>query len=104
MDNLEQEQWRNILSENPGAIIIDVRTADEVDDGFIPNSINIDIFKGQGFIDEIEKFDRSNSYFLYCKAGSRSMQACQVMNQMGFARTFNLIGGFSKWNGERQNS
>ncbi|MDC3301075.1 rhodanese-like domain-containing protein, partial [Flavobacteriaceae bacterium] len=39
-------------------------------------------------------------YFVYCKAGSRSAQACAVMHQMGFEYTYNLEGGFSKWSGD----
>lgn len=102
MENLEQDKWREMLNDNSDAVMIDVRTADEFLEGFIPNALNIDIFKGQGFIDEVAKLDKDKPYFLYCKAGSRSMQACQVMSQMGFDRTYNLIGGFSKWNGERE--
>ena len=44
--------------------------------------------------------DKSKSYFLYCKAGSRSSQACSLMNQLGFDKTYNLLGGFMNWNGE----
>ena len=98
--DLAQDIWISELKEDKNAVIIDVRTADECEEGIIPNAINIDIFKGQGFIDEIEKLDKSKNYYVYCKAGSRSAQACAVMNQLGFETTYNLIGGFMNWNGE----
>ena len=47
----------------------------------------------------IEKLDKSSHYFVYCKAGSRSAQACAIMQQLGFEHTYNLEGGFSEWNG-----
>jgi rhodanese-related sulfurtransferase len=44
--------------------------------------------------------DKTKNYYVYCKAGGRSAQACIIMNQMGFENTFNLEGGFMNWNGE----
>ena len=98
--DLAQETWILQLTEDTNAVIIDVRTEDECEEGIIPNAINIDIFKGQGFIDEIETLDKSKNYYVYCKAGSRSAQACAVMNQLGFESTYNLTGGFMNWKGD----
>ena len=98
--NLNQKDWVTGLNNNDNAIIIDVRTEDEFNDGFIKNAINIDIFKGQGFIYKIEELDKSKNYYVYCKAGSRSEQACNIMNQLGFDKTFNLIGGIMQWQGQ----
>ena len=52
-------------------------------------------------MDEINKLDKNKSYFIYCKAGSRSAQACSIMNQLGFEKTYNLLGGFSNWTGKK---
>ena len=98
--DLAQETWNLQLTNDTDAVIIDVRTEDECEEGIIPNAINIDIFKGQGFIDEIETLDKSKNYYVYCKAGSRSAQACAVMNQLGFESTYNLTGGFMNWKGD----
>ena len=100
MKNLTQEEWVKELSKTPGAKILDVRTDAEIEDGIIPNAFNIDIYKGQEFISELEKLDKNDHYFVYCRAGSRSAQACAVMQQMGFEHTYNLEGGFSEWTGD----
>lgn len=97
--NLTQEDWWKKLQEDDNAVILDVRTEDEWNDGIIPNAINIDIYKGQGFIYQVEELDKSKNYYVYCKAGGRSSQACSIMNQMGFETTYNLMGGFSEWDG-----
>ena len=76
-----------------------MRTEDEYNDGSIPNAINIDIYKGQGFIYKVEELDKSKNYYVYCAAGARSSQACGVMQQLGFENTYNLLGGFSNWEG-----
>ena len=98
--DLNQTTWTNNLKDDSNAVILDVRTNDECLDGIIPNAINIDIFEGQGFIYKVEELDKSKNYYVYCKAGSRSAQACNVMNQLGFENTFNLVGGFMQWNGD----
>ncbi|WP_370391739.1 rhodanese-like domain-containing protein [uncultured Winogradskyella sp.] len=100
MADLTQNDWTEQLEQDDNAIVLDVRTAEEVEMGIIPNAIHIDIYKGQGFIDEINKLDKSKNYYVYCKAGGRSGQACAIMNQLGFKNAFNLIGGFTQWQGE----
>jgi rhodanese-related sulfurtransferase len=65
-----------------------------------PNAIHIDIYKGQGFIYEVDALDKSKNYYVYCKAGGRSAQACSIMNQLGFENTYNLLGGIMEWDGE----
>jgi rhodanese-related sulfurtransferase len=53
---------------------------------------------------KIEELDKSNDYYLYCRSGARSSQAGQIMNQLGFENTFNLKGGFKKWDGKIETS
>ena len=65
--NLTQEEWVEQLEQDDNAIILDVRTEDECDEGIIPNAINIDIHKGQEFISEIEQLDKSKNYYVYCR-------------------------------------
>ena len=100
MADLTQQEWTSKLNADQNAVILDVRTPEEVAEGIIPNAITIDIYKGQGFIYEVEKLDPSKTYYVYCKSGGRSGQACGVMNQLGFENAYNLIGGFTDWQGE----
>ena len=98
--NLQQEDWINQLEQDTNAVILDVRTEGECNEGIIPQAINIDIHKGQGFIYQIDELDKSKNYYVYCRSGARSEQACHLMNQMGFENTFNLLGGIMHWQGE----
>jgi len=98
--NLSQTEWAAQLQNDENAVILDVRTEDECADGVIPSAINIDIYKGQGFIYALEELDKSKNYYVYCKAGGRSEQACHIMNQLGFETTYNLVGGIMQWQGE----
>ncbi|MDT0642490.1 rhodanese-like domain-containing protein [Zunongwangia sp. F363] len=100
MIELSQEEWREKLEKDKDSFILDVRTEEEVDEGYIPGSKNIDIYKGQGFVDEVEKLDKDKNYYIYCRSGKRSAQACNILDQMGYAKTYNLAGGFMNWNGD----
>lgn len=98
MDLSQKDWWEGFLKDQD-AIILDVRTEEEVASGKIPNSVNIDIYKGQGFIYRLEEMDKNKTYFVYCRSGARSAQACSIMNQLGFEKTYNLIGGIMQWEG-----
>jgi len=98
--NLDQEVWRDQLKEDANSVILDVRTEDEFNEGIIPGAINIDIYKGQGFIDAIEEMDKSKNYYVYCRSGGRSGQACSIMSELGFENAYNLLGGIMNWEGE----
>ena len=97
--NLEQKEWWSQFLNDEHGIIIDVRTEDEFESGKIPGALNIDIYKGQGFIYRVEELDKSKNFYVYCVAGVRSANACGVMQQLGFENVFNLVGGFSNWEG-----
>ncbi|MCF6141913.1 rhodanese-like domain-containing protein [Flavobacterium sp. K77] len=98
--NLTQEDWVAQFEAEENAVILDVRTADEFNEGFIANAINIDIHIGQGFIDAVEKLDKDKNYYVYCRSGMRSAKACEIMNQLGFENAYNLLGGILDWEGE----
>lgn len=100
MKDLTKEEFKERLKNDPDAVLLDVRTQDEVDEGYIPNAKNLDIYKGQEFVDELEKLDKSKNYYVYCRSGGRSAQAATLMDQMGFHETYNLLGGFKEWDGD----
>jgi rhodanese-related sulfurtransferase len=100
MVNLGQEDWVKQLEEDNNSVVLDVRTQEEVDLGIIPNAIHLDIYKGQGFIYELEELDKTKNYYVYCRSGGRSGQACGIMKQLGFDNAYNLAGGFNEWKGQ----
>ena len=98
--NLTQEQWSNQQSSDEKSIILDVRSSEEFEAGYIPEAKQLDIRNPETFMQGLESLDMSASYYVYCRSGARSAQACQVMSQMGFETTFNLLGGILDWKGE----
>ena len=98
--NLTQEDWVLQLEADENSVILDVRTEDECNNGVIPNSINIDIYLGQEFIEQLETLDKTKNYYVYCRSGARSANACEAMNTLGFENAYNLLGGILEWNGD----
>ena len=98
--NLTQEDWVSKYKSDEKAVVLDVRTEDEFNEGYIANAINIDIHSGQEFIDAIENLDKNENYYVYCRSGMRSAKACEIMNQLGFENAYNLEGGITEWYGE----
>jgi rhodanese-related sulfurtransferase len=97
MKDITVDQWKSQIAEDNEGVILDVRTQDEVDEGSLENAVHIDIYLGQGFVDEVQKLDKSKNYYVYCRSGGRSAQACQVMNELGFETTYNMLGGYTEW-------
>lgn len=100
MENISQQTWFKLLENNDNATIIDVRTPDEWKQGIIGNAQTANIFDEIEFIAFLDALDRDKEYFMYCRSGARSGNACQMMDQMGFKTTYNLVGGILNWTGE----
>lgn len=78
------------------AVLIDVRSHGEFKSGKINGARNIDIM-GSSFESQIQNLPKDKVYFLYCRSGNRSGQACSVMAKNGFENVNNLAGGISAW-------
>lgn len=100
MEQLEQNAWREAIQNDSNAVILDVRTDGECAEGIVEGAQIIDFLNPSHFMAEIEKLDPSKSYYIYCRSGNRSGQACMILDQIGFPKTVNLIGGMLAWNGE----
>lgn len=85
--------------EQADAVILDVRTKEEFDSGYIKNAIHIDILN-QNFETEVSKLDKSKTYYIYCRSGGRSASACSAMGSMGFTKLYNLDRGVLGWDDE----
>ena len=98
--NLSQYKWVESINNSKSCTVLDVRTKEEYEEGFIKNSINLNIYDSQSFSDGINKLKKSNSIYVYCRSGARSSQACELMTQFGFENVYNLEGGITEWSGE----
>ncbi|MCA6074911.1 rhodanese-like domain-containing protein [Fulvivirga sedimenti] len=101
--NILNHEFKRIMKE-PGAVIIDVRTPQEIQEGYIPGaSIFVD-FNNESFEDKAKTMDKSKTYLIYCRSGARSAKACRILEELGFkGPLYNLAKGISEWDGEIKN-
>ncbi len=86
-----------VKKDNP--VIIDVRTPAEIAEGIIPGATVFANVNEEAFDAEISKLDTTKSYIVYCRSGSRSNKAANIMLSKGFKNVYNLTGGVLNWKG-----
>ena len=79
--------------------LIDVRTPEEYNEGYIKNAKNIDFFE-DNFIEEMSKLNKDEPIYIYCRSGGRSGRASKKLRDAGFVKVYDLEGGFMKWESE----
>jgi molybdopterin/thiamine biosynthesis adenylyltransferase/rhodanese-related sulfurtransferase len=85
--------------QDANVIFLDVREADEHEQGTIPGAHHIP----RGFLElQVEGRipDRSAEVIIYCAGGIRSALAAQTMQDLGFKNVSSMIGGFNRWKDE----
>lgn len=88
-DNKLADKLNKIISED-NYIIVDVRTPEEYKESHIKDAINISYDK----IDEKVELDKNKTILVYCKSGTRSKIAYDILNKLGYD-TYDL-GAFSE--------
>lgn len=95
----DEAQVIKMLSSD-SAVLMDVRTPEEVAEGFIPGtSVFID-YKSADFGNQIAALDTARTYIVYCRSGARSSAAVDYMKAHGFHHVYNCEGGILAWKGE----
>ena len=74
-----------------GAVIIDVRTKAEYQQGHIKGSINVPL---NNLSNHYSKLDRNKPIITCCASGMRSAQAKNILNANGYSEVYNG-GGWS---------
>lgn len=81
---------------NEGAILIDVRTEQEYNEGHIGGAVllTLDTINEKTAEEVIE--GKNNTVILYCRSGNRSSQAMTLLNNLGYTNVYDL-GAMSNW-------
>ena len=85
--------------QDPGTIFLDVREADEYEQGAIPGAIHLP----RGFLEvQVEGRipDRSAPIVVYCAGGTRSAFAAKSLGDLGYTDVVSMAGGFNRWKDE----
>ena len=77
-------------------ILLDVRTAEEIGNGYIKNASFIDFYDDK-FREKASWIKKDVPVFVYCHAGGRSSKAAAMLLELGHKVVFNLSGGITSW-------
>jgi L-ascorbate metabolism protein UlaG (beta-lactamase superfamily)/rhodanese-related sulfurtransferase len=81
---------------DPDVVLLDVRTADEFNEGHLQNAINVDV-RDDGFIEKAKStLPMGKTVAVYCKGGKRSANAAGMLAKEGY-KVVNLVGGITAW-------
>lgn len=86
----------DVLKEQTGAQLIDVRTDKEFGASHLKNAQNICV-TDDDFKEKVSSLDKNQPVYVYCKKGGRSARAAKVLKEMGFTKIYDLQGGITAW-------
>ena len=96
MKNITVEDLKSRLDAGEQLHIIDVREPAEYADYNIGGKL-VPLGKIQGMqLEDLEDW-KNEELIIHCKAGSRSMQACMILETAGFTNVVNVTGGTMAW-------
>lgn len=78
------------------SIILDVRTPGEYKEEHLAGAQQLDFLNTSAFEAGIKQLDKSHTYYVYCRSGKRSHNACIKMKKQGF-KVFDMEGGILNW-------
>ncbi len=88
------EVRKRTTSGKSGPQFLDVRTSEEIDEGYISGMKHVPLDNLRGRLGEL---DRTRGIIVYCRSGLRSYLAARILSQKGFKDVKNMSGGYIAW-------
>ncbi|PGM55702.1 rhodanese-like domain-containing protein [Bacillus sp. AFS053548] len=96
MNTISANEVKERLESGETLFLVDVREDYEVEYGKIPEAVHIPM--GQ-IPSKLDVFNKEFEYIFICKAGVRSENVCEYLNDLGY-KAINMEGGMMAWEGE----
>jgi len=84
------------MTQYPDLIILDVRTEEEYNSSHLFNSTLIPLAELEGRIGELDAY-KNSEIIVYCRSGTRSRQASEILVDNGFTKVYNMLSGINAW-------
>jgi len=93
---VNSKQVSTLLQKDKKLVVLDVRTAEEFNEGHIKGAVNIDIYQPDAY-SRIDKLNKNAKYIVHCRTSRRSGMAVDHMMQSGFKNVYQMMDGFPGW-------
>ena len=84
------------LINHKNALVVDVRTEKEYQQGHVMNALHIPLGVLDDRIQELQAY-KNDAVVLVCRSGARSAQAATKLRKQGFTNVHNIGGGMLAW-------
>jgi len=92
---IDAETAMQIIEDEPNAVILDVRTVQEYNEGHIPEAVLMHYGASEAIVlDTLPNKDVP--ILIYCRSGRRSAEAAQRLLDLGYQRVYDF-GGIIDW-------
>lgn len=91
-ENLTKNEVEQILKNNTNAVLLDVRSHQEYEEGHLNGAINIPTYELYRNAPKM-LVDRNTIIIAYCTVGLRSKNAINILRKMGYKNLYHLDGG-----------
>lgn len=82
--------------ENNNVQLLDVRSAEEFEDGHIKGALNIDVQEPEFEAEAANRLEKEKPVYVYCRSGRRSLLAGEMLAKDGY-NVVDLDGGILGW-------
>lgn len=96
IDTLAPQAFIKQAKADTTAIILDVRTPGEYKEEHLAGAQQLDFLNTSAFDAGIKQLDNTHTYYVYCRSGKRSHNACIKMKKQGL-KVFDMEGGILNW-------
>ena len=80
-----------------GAILLDVRSPQEFEEGHLENAISLPEYEIKQKYNNI-LLDKKQTIIVYCSSGHRSKKALKTLKKLGYENVYNLCDGLENYN------
>ena len=92
--DIEAQKLADLLAGPSAPTLLDVREPHELQISWLPNAINIPLGTLAAHLSEL---DTAKEMVIFCKGGTRSARALELLVSAGFKKVKNLKGGINAW-------
>lgn len=96
MNQITAAEVKDALDKNEQAVILDVRSSEEVARGKIDRSIHLPMNEIQENINSVIP-DKNTKIIVYCLSGSRSFIAAEILENLGYKNIYDMQNGLLAW-------
>lgn len=93
---ISAQQAKEVMDQQPDAVILDVREQGEYDAGHIPGAVLLPVGSIDGETAGEAIPTQDTTVLVYCRSGNRSKTASAALAQLGYTQVYEF-GGIQDW-------